>query len=422
VISFRKVFMVFRKEMVDVLRDRKTLIFMLLMPVVLIPGLMIGIFHFTTQVREAQKQQTVKAVLVNFDEQPRLKELSDRLHTIDLLEIVPIDEIDPGSDYKEDPNSPDPLADRVKAALENRSIQAAVEIPTSFSRCVFDDEAASYISSFVKILYISTIPMSKECSDRIEEKVKEYRDEVLDTRLKTKNYDRAFVEPFAVNAQDLASVEERGQAFFASFFPYLIILFAFMGGLYPAIDLGAGEKERFTLETLLLAPVGRAELSLGKFLVIMVTSIVASLLSLVAMAVTFTSGALPAEISALSFSVTSLVLSFTLFLPLAAIFASVLLAISIYAKSFKEAQNYATPIQIVLILPAIMSLIPEFEMTPANALIPILNISMLMREFLKENYMWDFYAVALVSTAALAVLSTVLTARMFSKESVIFRS
>lgn len=421
-ISFQKILLVFRKELIDVLRDRKTLIFMLLMPVVLIPGLMIGIFHFTTKVKEAQKQQTVKAVLINFDDQPALKDLSDRLGAIDLLEIVEIDEADPGADYREDPNSPDPVRDRIKAALENRSIQAAVEIPSSFTRCVLEGDETSYVSSFIKILYISTVPMSKECSDRIAAKVKEYRDEVLNGRLAAKKYDRAFVEPFNINAQDLASIEERGQAFFASFFPYLIILFAFMGGLYPAIDLGAGEKERFTLETLLLAPVGRAELSLGKFLVIMVTSIVASFLSLVAMAVTFTSGLLPQEVSALSFSVTSIVLSFTLFLPLAAIFASVLLAISIYAKSFKEAQNYATPIQIVLILPAILSLIPEFEMTQVSALIPILNISMLMREFLKENYMWDFYAVALVSTVLLAALSTFLTARMFSRESVIFRS
>src|SRR5690606_34453442 len=138
--------------------------------------------------------------------------------------------------------------------------------------------------------------------------------------------------------------------------------FCFLGAMYPAIDLAAGEKERGTLMTLLLVPTPRWRLVLGKLLVIFTTGVVAALLSLLGIGglMARQGGALDVALGEVraAVGVRVLMLMFLMLVPTAIIFASLLLSISVYAKSFKEAQNYIAPVNLSILLPGVFATLP----------------------------------------------------------------
>ena len=118
----------------------------------------------------------------------------------------------------------------------------------------------------------------------------------------------------------------------------------------------------------------------------------------------------------------ALALTGSLVLPVAALYSALLLAVGLYARSFKEAQSYTVPLQFILILPMMVSLLPDLEADSHLAWIPFVNISMLMKELLKGNYLWGFYTITLLSTLVLTVGAILGAAWMFKRESVMLRS
>jgi sodium transport system permease protein len=229
----------------------------------------------------------------------------------------------------------------------------------------------------------------------------------------------------AVKEANIASKGREAQAFIGGMLPYLIILFCFFGAFYPSLDLTAGEKERFTLETLLLAPVSRVEIAAGKFLVVFAAAVTAAVLTTASLAFTFTHGILPEGATAafdLHFEVPAVLLTASLLVPVAALFASVLLTVALCARSFKEAQSYAAPLQFLIILPAMTALMPDLQTELKWAWVPLMNVSLLMRELLKGNYLWDFYAITLISMFLLSGLTLWIASRVFRRESVLLRT
>ncbi len=315
----------------------------------------------------------------------------------------------------------DPLALRAAAAIAARTLHAAVVLPADFAERV----AAEGPPPEVRLYYDSTFPLSQEAADRVRSALDAYAEGVVDARLSGRSLTRAFLKPVDVADRNLAPPSRQFQAAIGGFLPYTIILFAFLGGLYPAIDLGAGEKERFTLETLLLTPATRLEIGAGKFLVVFVASMVSAVLSLGAMAFTLTKGILPPEMLAaieVSLDARALALSLVAVAPVAATFAALLLSVSVYARSFKEAQTYAAPLQFLIIVPAIVSLLPDVQPTPALGAVPVLNVSLLMREILRGELPVTLAAVTALSSLALTALSLAFAARCFSREEVLFRA
>jgi sodium transport system permease protein len=153
-----------------------------------------------------------------------------------------------------------------------------------------------------------------------------------------------------------------GGAVLGGLVPYFVILLCLTGAMYPAMDLTAGEKERGTIETILCSPVSRTHLVLGKFLMVLTASIATAVLSITSMAVSFGVGkkmllgvAHGAADAAMQITMTgkAIVSIFFVVLPLAVFFSAALLAISLFAKSFKEAQSYLSPLMIVVVLPAV---------------------------------------------------------------------
>ena len=199
-----------------------------------------------------------------------------------------------------------------------------------------------------------------------------------------------------------------------------------MGATYPAIDLGAGEKERGTLETLLLTPITRTQLVLGKFITLLAASIATTTITVLSMgiwisiAITFVDLAV-VKTAFSSLRVLDLALIFIILLPVAAIFSSLALAISIYARTFKEAQNYMTPLSMGVIFPIIVALLPNVELNAKTAFIPVTNVALAIKEIIKGTVDYTLLGLIFLATVVVAGALLAFCVKWFHKEAVLFR-
>ena len=201
------------------------------------------------------------------------------------------------------------------------------------------------------------------------------------------------------------------------------------GAMYPAMDLTAGEKERNTMETILSSPISRTHLVLGKFLLVLTASLATAALSVTSMGLSswviqqLQSAAAPGESGLqIKIGLTAVLSVFVVALPLAVLFSAALLTISLFAKSYKEAQSYLSPLMVVVIVPAIAAILPGVELTPRLSLIPILNVSLLCKDLVAGTYHWNAIALIFLSTCIYAAAAIFIAIKMFQRESVLFRS
>jgi sodium transport system permease protein len=195
------------------------------------------------------------------------------------------------------------------------------------------------------------------------------------------------------------------------------------------MDLTAGEKERATMETILSSPISRTHLVLGKFLLVLTASLATAILSVVSMTGSFTvlSSIMPAQgtsegLPIIPIHAKTALAVFLMAVPIGALFSSALITISLFAKTFKEAQSYLTPMTFIVLFPAIAAVIPGIELTTKLALVPILNVSLLCKELITGTYHWNYIAVTFLSTCVWAGIALYLAVKMFQRESVLFSS
>ena len=479
---------VFKKELTDVLRDRRTLIFMLIIPTLSIPLLM----WITTElmVHFAQKlaSEQVKVLVINPDAAPQLvKGLEERSNIMGrarrvadmlekkgiskqelglvkgepqafqkLLEEKGIDPADLASELRlaseddefdfspasivaaafppnfdivaslpgnfEDPADPVVREGVLLEAVRREEIAAAVEFDPRASERI-ENEA----DTLVKVHYLQSSDRSATALKGLKGVFRSLGKEITAQRIKARDLPSGFASPIKVQPKRLP-----GPSFLvkllSQILPYMILIFAMMGALYPAIDLGAGEKERGTLETLLVAPVNRLALVLGKFCVILLAALVSAVLATVSLAVSLQVGIFStfAMVSggSFSFSVFEALTAVLMVLPVGCIFAALLLAISIFAKSFKEAQSYASPLQMIVVMPAFVSFIPGVKLDWLTASIPIVNVSLALKEIFTGNLdqHWAHVGVIFLSTSVYAALLLWFATWWFMREQVLFRS
>ena len=236
----------------------------------------------------------------------------------------------------------------------------------------------------------------------------------------------AVLEPVKLEAHNTADMREVVGEQAGGMLPYMFIIFCYLGALYPAIDLAAGEKERGTLETLLLAPIPRVQLVLGKFLVVFTAGVVSALLSIAGLGLWLAyqgqevGGAMGEIIK--SVSPIDLTLIALMLVPMAAMFSALLLSISIYAKSFKEAQSYSAPLNMLVIMPAVLAMLPGIELDWTWALVPITNISLAIKELIKGTMDYTMLVAILGSSVVIAGACLAFCTWWFNREDVLFRS
>ena len=262
-------------------------------------------------------------------------------------------------------------------------------------------------------------------SNRLTDLIRDYEEQVIDDRFQRLYLDREISDPIRIQRHDIASQREKIGKSVGGFLPYIFVLMAFMGCMYPALDLGAGEKERSTLETLLVAPVSRLQILIGKFGVIVLSGLVSAAVAFLGLfiAVLQHKEAAKRGLEALSgmFEISSVFLVLSLLLPLTIFFAAFLMSASIFAKSYKEAQSLVGPLNIIIIIPVFLGIVPGIELDAVTALIPILNVSLASKEIFAGTIKIPLLLEVYASLIALAGLSLYGCAKWFERESTIFR-
>jgi sodium transport system permease protein len=195
------------------------------------------------------------------------------------------------------------------------------------------------------------------------------------------------------------------------------------------MDLTAGEKERGTMETILSSPIDRTHLVFGKFLVVLTASLATATLSVISMGGSFAilsqfarEQSMGEGFPMLTMHAKTVFAVFVMTLPVAVLFSAVLMTISLFAKTFKEAQSYLTPMTFIVIVPAIAAVLPGIELTSKLALVPILNVSLLCKELVTGTYHWNYIALIFFCTCLYAGIALFLAVKMFQRESVLFSS
>jgi sodium transport system permease protein len=395
---------VYRKELIDSLRDRRTLISMIAVPLLLMPLLTIGMGVLSARLVGRAMEEVPKVMILGGGDSPKVMAELDKLEDVQIVPAKP--------DYA--------------AQISNRQIRAAVQIPKDFDARLAGGEPMT-----LKIYMYEGELKSSFGADRLRQFFRELRERAIRERLAARQLPESMVRPFDIREENVAPAEKVGGAILGGLVPYFIILLCLTGAMYPAMDLTAGEKERGTIETILCSPVSRTHLVLGKFLMVLTASLATAALAITSMAVSFGVGkkmllgaARGSAADALQITITgkAVVSVFFMVLPLAVLFSAALLAISLFAKSFKEAQSYLSPLMIVVLLPAVAALLPGVELNAGLALVPVLNTSLVSKEIVTGTYHWTYIAIIFTSSCVYAAAALAYAVHLFQREDVLFRT
>ncbi len=390
---------IFRKELMDTLRDRRTLFSMIAIPLLLFPvliGISSRVMH--SQMTKAQ-EKVLKIAVQTSGNAAGFTAMLRSQPKVTVIENIP--------------------ADSARALVAGDSLDAFILFAPDF-----DQQVANLHPGPVTFYFKAAEVQSIE-RQRLKALLTGYEQTLRTERFKKLNIDPLITQTLRIDEQNLASARERIAEVLGGFLPYLFIIFCYIGSLYPAIDLAAGEKERGTLETLLTSPASRMEILLGKFGVVVTTGIATAGIALLWMYLGIVQvKEIPPELlkSIMDIlQVRSVVLLLTLLFPLTIFFAAGLLSLSIVAKSYKEAQTIITPTMIVIIVPVFIGMMPGMTLDAGTALIPILNVSLATKAIIAGTIKPILLAETYASLIALAGLSLFACARIFDRKGTIFR-
>jgi sodium transport system permease protein len=401
--SLQNIGTVYRKELREALRDRRTLISSLLVPLLLFPLLTAGLAVGISVLIGKAKEEIPKVMIVGGEDSPKLLE---DLRSLKKIEVAPLD-----ANWKEQ--------------VVNKEIRAVVDIPAGFQADLAQQKVA-----VLKIYNYDGDLKSSLAADTIQKYLETYRNNIVRENLASRNLPEAALKPFDVKQENVAPPEKVGGAAFGGVIGYMVILLCMTGCMYPAMDLTAGEKERGTMETILSSPISRVHLVMGKFFLVLTTSLVTACLSVTSMGVSFwvlklmhafdKAGHDAGQLQ-LSIGIKAILSIFIMVLPLAVLFSAGVMTVALFAKSYKEAQSYVTPLMFVVIIPAVCAMLP-IDLNAKLALVPILNASLLCKELVTNTYHWNFIAIIFFSTCVYAGAALFLAVKMFQREDVLFRS
>lgn len=211
--------------------------------------------------------------------------------------------------------------------------------------------------------------------------------------------------------------------FASTLIPLILILMTVTGAVYPAIDLTAGERERGTLETLMAAPVPRLGLLAGKYVAVVTVSLLTAVVNLAAMALTIVvTGVEEMVFGSGGMSLGVLAKTLGLMVLFASFFAAILLALTSFARSFKEAQSYLIPVILLALFPGVLALTPGLVFNQLLAIVPVINVVLLARDLFQDAVNPVLATATVLSTLFYALSALGLAGRIFGTDAVLYGS
>ncbi len=264
---------------------------------------------------------------------------------------------------------------------------------------------------------------SVQAAGRLKEYLQRRGEAVAARRLQVRGLSLQTTQPFQIGDHEIKG-SARIMLLLTAVLPYMLSLSAIMGGLMAATNSVAGEKERGTLETLLVTPVTRRDIAFGKFLTVTATALLSSTLSLVGMLWPFYVK-LPMfawmASQGISLKPAAIVALVLVQIPLAVFGAGMLLALSTYAKNQKEMQTYTVPVVLIGTVGALLSVVLKVDCPLFWALVPITNAALVLKQALQGVINPAFIAVACDTSLLYAAAAVMLAAHLFRREAVLTR-
>ena len=397
---------VYSKELLELLRDRKTLFFIIALPLLIFP-IIFGVMALVVANAAIDEQQKVLSyAIINAD---KAEEFSQTLHF--------------HRDFKKIEFSFD-SDDAIVKAIKNQQIDLVIKINADHQSALKNQEKSLWY------IYFNDASQFNQVKQKLHKVFDQYLSQVRGDKLAVlgitpKQFD-VLLRPISLKTVNTADERESFGEQIGGMLPYILIVLCLTGAMYPAIDIGAGEKERGTLETLLLTPISRFAIVMGKFLTIMTTGITTALITVFSLVFwSYLIGEIAnVDVVARILSAVGAVdvlLILLMLIPVSAIFAALLLAISIYARSYKEAQNYMGPMSMLGFFPVMVAMLPGIKLNWSWSLVPISNVALAIKEILKGTIDYYMLILILASSTVFALLSVLFCVHWFNKESVLFR-
>ncbi len=397
--NLKTVYTILRKELLETLRDKRTLIAMIGIPVILYP-LMFLVSTQVIMIQQGRIDERNSKIAITGEPSEQLNQWLEKIEKVKVIQSkAPTDDL---------------------LAGEIHAIVSATGKPA--------DILAQFGTAEVNIKYDSTAPDSNKARQRINEALKEESKQILQARLEKEGLKEEFTKPLAIENENLAPPQKQTGSMLGMILPMIMIVMLGTGAFYPAIDVTAGEKERGTFETLLSTPTAKSEIVCGKFLTVFILSLITGLLSLGSMVLCLmfqlsqmAGAAGDAQFSLASFqlSAANILAIFIILIPLAFFICSVMMSIALFARNFKEAQNYVTPFFMVIILPGVAAGLPGMELTRTTMFIPITNVALLFKELLMGTASPEAIISVFITTAVYAMIALTVAVWIFQKEDII---
>lgn len=367
---------------------------MLLIPVLLYPGMMLLVGSVMAAGKERLANQELLIAVASDDADQLLRSQPVPPHTVYLK--LPVD-----------------LA---HAELREKRVQAVVDAaPGAYAGLKAGAQAE------LSVAYTKRYDESFEALERIRRVTDAAGKQALVLRLQESNLPDTFIEPVKVDAVDIDFQKDLGPLIASRLLPIILVMMLFMGALYPAIDVTAGEKERGTLETLLVAPVRPLQVMIAKYLTVAAIASLASVSNLATMAVTFAYGIHlgPEEIT-LRIGPGQLLIMLACLVPAACMASGITLAVASLARNFKEAQSLLTPVTLIGVIPGTLCLMPGIELNALTASVPLLNVALLVKAVILGAARPIDIAITLASIGLCSLGALKLAANAFASESLRF--
>lgn len=377
-----------RKELSELRRDRRVLFLTLILPVLLYPAVIGGMDKMET--RRSTELRT-QALTVGVD--GGAEQLRAVLHADSSLQIV------------------EWSRDDFESAVENLEISAGLDLPDSLSGPL----AAS--PDTAKIVAQLTREGGREATRRIESALDGWVVEERQARWAAAGGVGRPEDQLAFYASDVSTAQEATGAEAGKMLVYLLLMTLFMSASAFATDMVAGEKERGTLETLMLAPVDRRVIARAKLLVVSGGSALTGVLSLLSLSLSYRFGWISVDSgSAAVLEGRTLFAVALLIIPLAVLLGSILLTVSAWARSLKEAQYYVLPVMLLVFLPALLSMNQSVELSTFVAILPVANVAFFMRDVLAQRFDWSMLALVVGSTLLWITLQVRWVSQLLARE------
>ena len=445
-----KVRTIFAKELVDMLRDRRTLFATAIIPLFIYPLMTLGMVE-VTQMAKAKLDRDEFPVAVLPGTQASVEHiLKIARETPEPLKGIPVPEApaepkpekkaapkkgQPDADQKTPAPSDDddaesdvvPLdsfqktqfsfremtSDEARKALADGRIRALLILPPTFEK-----DIAEQTEPTAAIEYDQAERVSQSTFSRLRTMLERYESATIKERLKAKSLTPRFLHPFRLDAKNTAVAEKVGGSLFGIVIPLLFIIMLIAGSMHPAIDMTAGEKERSTLETLIGTPVRPIEVIAGKFLAVATLSLASAALNVCSLGVSL--AMVPFQNPEFQFPWAALPLALTLLIPLALFFSALLLMVASFAANTKEAQVFCMPVFLIPTIGLAVALTPGIELQGPLLLMPVVNIALLIKELFLFHGTAQQFAFVFFSTCLYAAGMVALAARVFAREEVLF--